>query len=133
MQRTGTPCKHVVKACDKAEKDLWRLVHPCHLLQNIYELYNFPLKIPSTAEIEAHASLRNSNLKVAPMTKRSKGRPKKKSYSIYTKKTKERRCTVCRKTGHNALYCPKHPKHSQSLSSSVSDSSLFMEVYNDLF
>ena len=104
MARTGTPCKHIVRACDVAKIDVKTLLHPSQKIQNWIDLHARTFKIPTMGDLAQFKHLRDENLCVAPMTKRPRGRPKMNSENVFAKKKKRNvTCSLCGGIGRNHL------------------------------
>ena len=121
MLQQLTPCPHVIAAAMFAGKDLQEVVHPCIMASYWKVQYNEnPFELPSDADIQRFAHLANDNIRLHPMRKRRRGRPKKgarfQSALEKAQKNKEKRavtCHYCFKKGHTSRSC-KHAKEAKA-------------------
>ncbi len=111
---TGLPCAHAVSVANKAGRGIedfmnlkdttagWKLQYPEDL----------EFAIPSDADIELHAGLADALLRLPPVLRRPKGRPKGKKRAkghreaFLCKKKRIFTCQMCFKKGHTSPYCP---------------------------
>lgn len=109
---TGLPCAHQVAASRKLGVDIDYLMHEFDTVQHWKDMYrNHAIEIPSTAEIESQKELQDNTLRLPPVLKQPKGRPKEvtRHESILDKlqvKKRKMTCSVCQSDKHTKANCP---------------------------
>ena len=114
------PCRHIIAAANALQGVVEDYMNPIDLLGPYQKCYaNLSIELPSTAEIDAFAHLRNDNLRIPPWLHRPRGAPPKKRKkgiveTVVNKKRRPVTCHRCFVVGHNKnnkKECKQHPEY----------------------
>jgi len=116
VQSTGLPCVHCCAAARAGSNRIEDYVAPLYRTDAWKEQYaNVVCTLPSQADIEKHEHLFNPRLKLPPLLKKPKGRPRNnlrtRTYMDDLKEGKGSKkrpvtCRACFKRGHTKRKCP---------------------------
>lgn len=111
---SGLPCKHLIKAAQKAGSDIYDLMNSNDTTAGWKAQYeDFEFLLPTAAQIEAHQDLVNINLRYPPVLRPKQGRPsagkRKRNFLERLGGAPKRQltCKRCFKKGHNKKSCPE--------------------------
>jgi hypothetical protein len=111
LQSGAVPCPHELAAVRVLGTDIDALMHPMDTTVGWRSMYkDRSMEIPTTAEIESFAHMRDPSLLKLPALKNPRGRPKLKRQQGFLERLKSTKrvmyCSACGTSGHDVRNCP---------------------------
>lgn len=113
---TGLPCEHQFAAVRTSGKRMHEVMHEWDCTDHWREFYQgVDIDMPSSAEIDAYEHLKDETLRLPPLLKPKRGRPRVSSRTecILERITKKRRifhCAFCASADHESDECSARPR-----------------------
>lgn len=109
--QSGLPCEHQFAAVRVANRDMHQLMHVKDSAEHWKAMYSsVDVDMPSSAEIDAYENLKDESLRLPPLLKPKRGRPRVSSRTecILERITKKRRLqhsSICSSNEHDSDHC----------------------------